>query len=166
MATLTLIPSGAGLLSESTFSALATRWQCAAYAGSTATNNVRVSVFDDVITSHDLYALPTRTFVSETITSARISANQTLNGTAHVYVGFNDGIGTYWTSLLDSGVMTTNPRTGLAWTTGQINALQIGVLLFADDTSDSGGASAYANTLTITITYSSGIDTTKFFAIL
>jgi hypothetical protein len=52
-------------------------------------------------------------------------------------IGFNDGVGTYWGDEinvpnglwtdLNTGQMTTNPRTGLVWTLTQINALQIGM---------------------------------------
>jgi hypothetical protein len=162
MATLTLIPSGAGLSTQLTKYGAATNWQAAASTAAIASVNVSNSFANGIFI--DLYTLPSRSFTTEVITSVLLNgAGQVFTSEytnlANSYVGFNDGIGTWWGA---SGTYSVNPRTGLTWTAAQINALQIGVKLDVDDSSNNN-TTIKINSLTTTITYTGGNSSNGFF---
>lgn len=164
MATLTIVPTGAGLLTQLSANPSGLNWQKAALTGALGSGCVAVfGAGNTSVSPADLYAATSRSFTTETINSVAISilhyqSNPPSGGLDFDFfqVGFNDGVGTYWYgNNINGSVSTTNPRTSSAWTVSQVNALQIGIKLIGSE-SNGDSWSLYANGLSSVITYTAG----------
>ena len=159
MTLLTLRPNGAGVLTQCTPSNVP-NWECVNETPASDEDYVYVAAY--VSLKKDYYALPDHTTESGTINSVKVygrawrdSGSGENDFYVLIYTGSTEYLGpknvldNFATKVVYNNTWTSNPKTLVAWTWDDIDALQAGVGL----DSSSSSYSAYCSQVYVEVNY-------------